>query len=171
MTAENLRGMRDALFVAFFWLVIGICLGWWLHSDGRGQRPEPDPPLSPPSPVHVAPPVPAPAPPPPPAPAKHDGHLTISYIEPLYTSPEAAALRDTLARFDWRAHGGTFRSYTDGEDDLTRLGFAGLYKPADLPIVYVQETLPDGKAPIIAGPIKSPTLDQLRSILRGLRGK
>jgi hypothetical protein len=98
------------------------------------------------------PPVPGPVPPPAPVairPAKHTGHLYVSYIEPRYGTPTSAAVRDALAGTDWSKLDATFRSYTDGQDELTTLGFDKHFEAADLPEVFIQESGPKG-APIIA---------------------
>jgi hypothetical protein len=94
----------------------------------------------------LSPPIPAPAPAVKPQPR---GHFTVSYIDQVHSKPASAAVRDSLAAADWAGLDATFRAYTHGQDELTALGFATLYVAADLPTVFIQETRPDGRAPII----------------------
>jgi hypothetical protein len=82
-------------------------------------------------------------------PVQHTGHLTVSLIEPRYTRADIAAVRHDLAGFDWANLDATFRGYSDGQDQVQALGFTAHYTPADLPIVFIQETQPSGAAPII----------------------
>lgn len=105
--------------------------------------------------VHVTIPTPRPVAPAPIAQAPaHKGHFTVSYIEPRYPSPASAAVRGQLAGEDWAALDATFRSYTEGQGQLTTLGFVGHFRSADLPIAFLQEDGPGG-APII-GSFRSP---------------
>jgi hypothetical protein len=97
--------------------------------------------------VHLSEPAPAPAPVPPAV--KHTGHFTVSLIEPKYTRADVAAIRHDLAGFDWATLDTSFRGYSDGQEQVTSLGFGTQFTPADLPIVFVQETQPSGAAPII----------------------
>jgi hypothetical protein len=95
----------------------------------------------------------------------------VSFIEPLYPSPAAAAIRHDLAAYDWAGLDTMFRAYTDGQQELKTLGFTSHYVPADLPIVFVQETMPNGSAPLVGAPIKPTSAAQVVSHVKGLRGK
>jgi hypothetical protein len=166
------RKVKDAVVSAALWLLIG----WF--SAAYYYRPTAVPCSRPvPAAVPVVPaPAPAPAPDPPaPAPppalpaVAHKGHFTVSLIEPRYPSPASAAVRDQLAGENWMPLDTSYRSYTEGQNQLTALGFVPYFKSADLPIVFLQEDGPTG-APII-GSMKSPaSADAVLSWVRGFRG-
>jgi hypothetical protein len=111
----------------------------------------------------VTPPVPI-------APALHTGHFTLSYIEPKYPMPASAQVRDQLAGENWTAIDATYRSYTDGQSQLTSLGFTRCYAAADLPIAFLQEDQAAG-SPII-DKMKSPaSADAVVAWVKGFRGQ
>lgn len=150
--------IADAVQVAALWFLLGFLTG---HSLAPAPRLEP---------------LPAPAPQrdplekPRPAPVHHTGHFTVSYLEPRYGSPASAAIRDQLAGADWKPLDCTFRSYTDGQAELKTLGFTPHFTSADLPLVFIQETGPQG-APII-DTIRSPaTAAAVLTRIQELRGR
>jgi hypothetical protein len=94
----------------------------------------------------------------------------VSYIEPRYPSPASAAVRDGLAQVKATGIDTTYRSYIEGQEQLTTLGFTPHFKSADLPMVFLQEDTPAG-SPII-GSLKSPaTADAVVKWVLGFRGK
>jgi hypothetical protein len=98
------------------------------------------------------------------------GHFTVSYIEPKYPSPTSAAVRDGLAKVKATGIDTTYRSYVEGQEQLTTLGFTTYFKSADLPIVFLQEDQAAG-SPII-GSMKSPaSAEAVVSWVRGFRGQ
>jgi hypothetical protein len=116
-------------------------------------------------------PAPVPSPVRPVSAAKHTGHFTVSYIEPVYPSPASTAVRHDLAGVDWGGLDTTFRAYTHGQEQLQTLGFSTLYVAADLPMVFVQETNASGAAPIVPPPLRSPaTADVVVARVKELRG-
>jgi hypothetical protein len=179
VTAGIFRDIQLAVLSAVAWGAVGFATARWLEpgvSPSLPPAPQP-PPVVQPAPVPA--PVPAPTPPAPapspvpvgPAAVKHTGRLTVSWINSRYPTPAQAAIRDDLASVDWKAHDAMFRSYVDGQEELKSLGFAGLYKPDDLPIVFVQETQ-NGKAPLIGEPIRSPaSAGAVLAHVKGLRGE
>jgi len=111
-----------------------------------------------------------PAPDPPAAATAHTGHFTVSYVEPRYPSPASAAVRDGLARIKATGIDTTYRSYVEGQTQLATLGFTAHYKPADLPIVFLQEDQAGG-SPII-GSLRSPaSADAVVAWVKGFRGR
>jgi len=116
-------------------------------------------------------PAPLPAPPPAPAPvAAHTGHFTVSYIEPRYPSPASGAVRDGLAKTDWTPLDATYRSYTEGQSQITSLGFTPHFKTSDLPIVMLQEDGPSG-SPIIDKLKSPPSAEAVVNWVKGFRGQ
>ena len=160
-----LRKLKDAATTAALWLLIG-----W-GSAAYYYRSLPPAPVAPPAPIQA--PVPAPAPPVLPAApvhSGHSGHFTVSYIEPKYPTPASAAVRDGLAQVKATGIDTTYRSYTDGQAQLTTLGFDRYFTPADLPIVFLQEDQPNG-SPII-GSLKSPaSADAVVTWVKGFRDR
>ena len=154
------RKVKDALTSAALWLLVG----WF--SAAYYYRSLPPAPV----PVPVAPPAPVPAPAPiAPAAPVHGGHYTVSYIEPKYPSPASAAVRDGLAQVKATGIDTTYRSYIEGQQQLTTLGFDRYFKSADLPMVFLQEDGPTG-APII-GSLKSPaSAEEVVAWVKGFRG-
>lgn len=121
--------------------------------------------------VHVTLPAPRPVAPAPIAQAPaHKGHFTVSYIEPKYPTQASAAVRDGLAKLKATGIDTTYRSYIEGQAQLTTLGFVPYFKPADLPIVFLQEDQPGG-SPII-GSLKSPaSADAVVAWVQEFRGQ
>ena len=159
------RKVKDAVATAALWLLIGWGSAAYYYRSV---------PMAPTCPAAAAP-VPAPpAPAPPPAPVApsapvHAGHFTISYVEPRYPSPASAAVRQQLAAVTWSDLDATYRSYTEGQSQLATLGFDRYFKPADLPILFLQEDGPTG-APII-DQMKAPaSAESVVSWVKGFRG-
>jgi hypothetical protein len=93
----------------------------------------------------------------------------VSYIEPRYPTPASAAVRDGLAQVKATGIDTTYRSYVEGQQQLTSLGFTPHFKSSDLPIVFLQEDTPAG-SPII-GSLKSPaSADAVVKWVLGFRG-
>jgi hypothetical protein len=160
------RKVKDAITTAALWLLIGwFSAAYYYRSLQPAAVPFPSP-----APAPVGPPAPAlpPAPAPPAAPV-HTGHFTLSYIEPKYPSPASAAVRDGLAQVKATGIDTTYRSYTEGQTQLTTLGFTPYFTTADLPIVFLQEDGPTG-SPII-GSMKSPaSAEAVVAWVQGFRG-
>lgn len=115
-------------------------------------------------------PISAPVVPVAPAPAPHMGHFTVSYIEPKYPSPTSAAVRDGLAKVKATGIDTTYRSYVEGQEQLTTLGFTAYFKSADLPIVFLQEDQAAG-SPIIGSLKSPPSAEAVVAWVRGFRGR
>lgn len=86
-------------------------------------------------------------------------------------SPVSASVRDGLAGTDWRPLNVQFRSYVDGQSELDSLGLSAHYTAADLPLLLVQETSDDGKAPIISTMRKPAWAAAVVDHIKELRGK
>ena len=156
------RRIRDAIATAALWFLVGF--GSALLIAPRPPAPAPAPPST----------KPAPAPEPIPAPVdtvRTHGHLTVSFIEPFYPSPAVATIRHDLAAYDWAGLDTMFRAYTHGQAELNTLGFTSHYAVSDLPIVFVQETLTNGSAPLVGAPIKPTSADQVINHVKGMRGQ
>ncbi len=170
MNPENVvvwRRVKDGITTAALWLLIG-----WFSAAYYYRIPLPPAalPIPSPAPAPVGPPAPVPLPAPvaPAAPA-HTGHFTVSYIEPKYPSPASAAVRDGLAQVKSTGIDTTYRSYTEGQTQLTTLGFTSYFKTSDLPIVFLQEDTANG-SPII-GSMKSPaSAEAVVNWVKGFRG-
>jgi hypothetical protein len=149
------HGIRGAALSGCVCFALGFGLAWYV-APGRTTAPVPPP-------VSSSAAAPADGIP-------YGGHLTVTLIEPLYASPAAAAVRDSLAAVDWHGMDTTFRAYTHGQDELEALGFVSRYTTADLPIAFIQQTRPTGGAPII-DEIKSPaSADVVVNRVKELRG-
>jgi len=160
------RKVKDAITTAALWLLIG----WFSAAYYYRSLPPAPVPIPAPAPVPDGPPAPVPAPAPiAPAAPVHMGHFTVSYIEPKYPSPASAAVRDGLAQVKATGIDTTYRSYVEGQTQLTTLGFDRYFKSGDLPIVFLQEDGPSG-SPII-GSLKSPaSADAVIQWVKGFRG-
>jgi len=145
---------REYIQAAVTWFALGFAVATGYHQPAGPPVPVPDRPV-PTVPVPVA--------------LKHNGHFTISYIEPRYPSPASAAVRNDLANTDWHALDATFRAYTLGQAELTTLGLDKHFDPANLPIALIQETGPKG-APIVATVAGPASAGDVLGTVKGLRG-
>jgi hypothetical protein len=153
---QLLRWIRNAFATAALWFMVGFGLGVYIAPRAAPIRP---------APVPVPVPIPAPA-----DTVNVRGHLTVSLIEPLYVSPATAAIRNDLAATNWSGLDTTFRAYTHGQSELDALGFTSHYTTADLPIVFFQETLPSGSAPLVPPPLKPLSAAAVIDHVKELRG-
>jgi hypothetical protein len=161
------RKVKDTVATAALWLLVGWgCASYYYRALAPPLVVPPVPAVQP----APAPLPPAPAPPPAPATPVHAGHFTVSYVEPKYPSPASAAVREGLAKVKASGIDTTYRSYTEGQTQLTTLGFTAYFKSADLPMVFLQEDQVGG-APII-GSLKSPaSAEAVVRWVQGFRGQ